>query len=85
MKPKTKLSDEAREARNAAQREWKRKNPDKVRQYNVNYWEKKAAAEGEPLEVKILKLHEQGFSLRDIAVKVGINHVKVSRILQYYK
>lgn len=81
---KMKMSDEARELYNATQREWKRRNPEKVRASNVRYWEKKAASSGEPLEVKIKKLHDQGFSLRDIAVKVGINHVQVSRILQRY-
>ena len=41
----TELSDKARELRNAHQREWKLKHPDKVRQYNVDYWERKAAKE----------------------------------------
>jgi hypothetical protein len=50
------LSPAAREARNAYQREyrrrkpannayhreWRRRNPDKIRQYNLNYWERKA-------------------------------------------
>lgn len=54
------LSDAAREARNAYHREWRRKNPDKVREYirrwrknnpekvreiNRRYWEKRAAEE----------------------------------------
>lgn len=82
MESKIKLSDEAREARNAYQREYKRRNPDKVRQYGINYWEKKAAATWEPIEVRIYRLHDQGFSLRDIAAKVGISHMQVSRILK---
>jgi hypothetical protein len=81
----TQMSNDARQARNNYQRQYRRKNPDKIKQYNVNYWERKAAAIGEPLEVRILKLHRQGFSLRSISAKVGINHVKVSRILQCYK
>lgn len=77
------LSEAARQARNAYQREYKRKNPDKAKQYMANYWERKAIeANDEPIEVKVLKLHRQGFSLREIATKVGINHVKVSRILK---
>lgn len=32
----------AREAQNAYTREWRKKNPDKVRQYNQNYWARKA-------------------------------------------
>lgn len=36
------LSEEARKARNKYMREWKKKNPDKVRRYNERMWEKKA-------------------------------------------
>lgn len=81
---KLRISDEARKKRNEYQNEWKRKNPEKIRKYNIDFWERKAmeANIGEPIEVKVLKLHRQGFSLRDIAAKVGINHVKVSRILK---
>ena len=32
----------ARQARNAYAREWRARNPDKVRQYNKSYWERKA-------------------------------------------
>ena len=32
----------ARQAKNEYQREWRSKNREKVRQYNQNYWEKKA-------------------------------------------
>jgi len=38
------LSEKARELRNTYQREWKRKHPEKARQYNQTYWMKKAAA-----------------------------------------
>jgi transcriptional regulator with XRE-family HTH domain len=82
MELKIKLSEEAREARNAYQREYKRRNPDKVRQYGITYWEKKVATTWEPIEVRIHRLHDQGFSLRDIAAKVGISHMQVSRILK---
>ncbi len=37
------LSQEAREARRAYQREWRKKNRDKVREYEKRYWERKAA------------------------------------------
>lgn len=33
----------ANEARKAYYREWRKKNPDKVRETNRRYWEKKAA------------------------------------------
>ena len=39
---KVELSDAALEARRKYIREWKRNNPDKVKTYHVNYWERKA-------------------------------------------
>lgn len=79
---KFKLSEAARQAKNAYQREYRRKNPDKIRQYTVNFWERKARFNGETMEEKIIRFHNEGFSLRDIAAKVGINHVRVSRIIK---
>ena len=38
------LREKAIEARKAYQREWRRKNPDKVRANNERYWLKKATA-----------------------------------------
>lgn len=37
-----KYQKENRERLNKYQREWRAKNPDKVRKYNQRYWEKKA-------------------------------------------
>lgn len=37
------MNDEARKARNAWRKEWARKNPDKVKEYNERYWSRKAA------------------------------------------
>lgn len=37
------LSREALEARRAYQREWRKKNPGKTKEYNDRYWEKQAA------------------------------------------
>jgi hypothetical protein len=37
-----KISEQARTIRNRYQRQWRRKNADKLRNYNVVYWEKKA-------------------------------------------
>ena len=36
------LSEEARKARNAYYREWRKKNPEKVKQANEKFWKKKA-------------------------------------------
>jgi len=35
------LSERAKAAQKAYLKEWRRKNPDKVRSYNLNYWTKK--------------------------------------------
>lgn len=46
--PKAKnLENQARAARNAYARAWRAANRDKVKQYNQNYWTKKAAKDGE--------------------------------------
>ena len=37
------LSQQALEARREYQRQWRKKNPDKVRERNRNYWERRAA------------------------------------------
>ena len=34
------LTDEARERRNQYQREWRKRNPDKVRKYQTTYWQR---------------------------------------------
>jgi len=36
------MTEEAREARNAYKRQWNAKNPDKRREYMQRYWERKA-------------------------------------------
>ncbi len=36
------IKEKARLKRNAYMREWRRKNKDKVREYQENYWERKA-------------------------------------------
>ena len=37
------VREAARQARNAYARAWRAKNPDKVKQYNADYWARKAA------------------------------------------
>ncbi len=41
------LSKEAREARNKYMREWRRKNKDKVKKYQKDYWERQASNKGD--------------------------------------
>lgn len=36
------MTDAAKEARRAYKRAWNRANPERVKQYNENYWNKKA-------------------------------------------
>ena len=42
------IVNQARAARNAYARAWRARNRDKVKQYNQNYWIKKAAQNVEP-------------------------------------
>lgn len=37
-----KMTDAAREAQRAYMREWRKKNPERVREKNKRYWEKRA-------------------------------------------
>ena len=48
---KAKLSPQAREERRKYYREWRRKNPDKVRKHLNDYWERKAATNEKKLRV----------------------------------
>ena len=80
---KTQMSEAARQKANEYQRNWKQKNPDKVKRYNVDYWERKAN-EPEAIETQVFCLHNQGKSLREIGLKIGISHMKVKRILQNF-
>lgn len=43
MSDLSKLDNAAREARNRYYREWRKKNPEKVKESNERYWAKKAA------------------------------------------
>lgn len=95
---KTQMSEEARAKKNAYQRayrnanktktdeylrEWRKRNPDKVRQYQVNYWERKAAeAEPASMEARARHLHEQGYSLREIGSRLNVSHMTVKRLLR---
>lgn len=46
------MTERAREARRAYKREWNRKNPDKVREAQERYWERKAQAAQEAQETQ---------------------------------
>jgi len=41
------MTDEAREARNAYKRAWYKKNPEKRREYQERYWQRKSRSDGQ--------------------------------------
>ena len=43
MNPTAQIEEQARAARVAYFREWRKKNPDKVKENNRRYWEKRSA------------------------------------------
>ena len=71
------LTDKAREARNRYQRIYRLKNPDKIRKYNAQYWERKA----DPTGAKVRQLSKQGLSQRKIAELLGVSVGTVNRWL----
>lgn len=73
------LSEEARRLRNLYFREWKRKNLDKVRLYDISYWERKARNITPLMRVK--ELHAQGKTQRQIAEELGISLGCVNKFL----
>jgi len=73
------LSERAREIRNAYQRAYRRKNPDKLKEYNRRYWERKAV-EYTP-EVQAKELKAQGFTQREIADELGVSAATINKIL----
>ncbi len=76
------LSEKARKLRNEYQRKWKARNPDKIREYDRRYWEKKAANEqNERPDEQIKKLHRQGLTQRQIAQRLNISVGKVNKIM----
>jgi DNA-binding NarL/FixJ family response regulator len=65
------ISEKARELKNAYMREWKRKNPDKVRKHIKDYWERKAASYTP--EVSAKEMYSQGYTQREIATMLGVS------------
>ena len=77
---KVNLSPEARAAKNAYQKAWAKRNPDKVRHSIESYWERKAAEMNNP-EIKARELSAKGFTQRQIAEELGISLGAVNAIL----
>ena len=73
------LSQKAKELRNAYMREWKKNNPEKLKQYNINYWERKAEAYS--IIQKAKDLSRQGLSQRKIAEALNVSVGTINRYL----
>ena len=71
------LSEEARLARNKYSREYHQRNPDKIREYNTRYWEKKV----DPVGSDVRRLSKEGSTQRQIAEKLKISLGAVNNIL----
>lgn len=71
------IGDKAKELQANYLCEWRRRNPDKLRQQHPNYWERKA----DPFGSKVKKLSKKGFTQRAIAKELGISLGAVNTIL----
>ncbi|MFZ2341154.1 MAG: sigma factor-like helix-turn-helix DNA-binding protein [Bacteroidales bacterium] len=69
---KMNLSPEAKAAKAAYQNEWRKRNPEKVKQYIENYWERKAAEMSNP-KAKARELYANGYTQRQIAEALEIS------------
>ena len=74
-----KMSKEARQKANEYMREWRRHNKDKLRQYNINYWERKAGNISLVQQVK--QLNWEGLTQREISEKLDISLGAVNKYL----
>jgi len=72
-----KITDEARKIRNDYQRAYRLRNPERVKQNNIAYWERKA----DPTGTKVRKLSKQGLSQRQIADQLNLSLGSVNAIL----
>jgi len=74
------LSEAARKLRNEAQKQWKAKNPEKVKQYNIEYWERKANSI--PIEQRAKSMYQTGHTQRAIARELNISLGAVNKYLK---
>ena len=74
------LSQQAKAAKCAYQKAWARRNPDKVRHYIEDYWERKGAEMNDP-KAMARELSVNGFTQRQISEKLGISVGTVNAIL----
>ena len=74
-----KLSEAARKKKNEYQRQYRRRNPEKARKYQIDFWERKAGNDNQQRE---RRLSEQGMSQREIASELGISLGAVNKYLK---
>ena len=65
------LEELAKEKQREYQREWRKKNPDKVKEYNQRYWRKKA--------LEMLKENKGDNQGLDAAIHDFINHPSIRK------
>ena len=65
------LSDEARKLKNQYHSNWKKKNPDKVKQYDINHGNRKAASYAPEQLAK--DLSASGVTQREIASRLNLS------------
>lgn len=73
------LSTKAKNLRNAYQSNWRKKNPDKVKRYADNYWERKAASYN--IVDHAMSLKAQGMTQREIAKQLNVSIGTVNKYL----
>jgi len=73
------LSEQARQIRNAYQREYRRRNPEKLKRYMIEYWERKAALY--TTEERAKDLSSQGYTQREISTLLKISLGAVNKLL----
>ncbi len=54
------MTDAAKEARNAYRRDWAKRNPEKIKRYQANYWAKQAEGAGSSLPEDTKKNNRKG-------------------------
>ena len=74
-----KLSNAARQKKNEYMREYRKRNPEKARKYQIDFWERKA---GNDIPQRSRLLSEQGLNQRAIASELGISLGAVNKYLK---